>query len=112
MQRAIIKFALIVPSGHTVKSLPMLFVASLVSHAGLQNSANLGRNALFSTEGMHSSKKFVRTMGEHSWAILEFAQTVKGTSRSFLSLRIKSRQTCTSPVTDTFCVPKMGVPLS
>lgn len=55
MQRAMIKFALTVPSGYTVRSLPMLFVANLVSQAGLQNSVNLGRKALFCVDGMQSS---------------------------------------------------------
>lgn len=59
-----IKLAFMVPSGHKVISLPMLFVASLVSQAGLQNSANLGKNALSTVDGIQSSKKFVSINGE------------------------------------------------
>ena len=44
-------------------SLEILFVANLVSHDGLQNSANLGKMLNQKTEGIHSSKKFVNTNG-------------------------------------------------
>ena len=69
-----------VPSGQIVRSLPILLVANRASQAGLQNSANLGRNAALCVEGMQSSKKFVRHSGAQSCAILTFAHTVKMTS--------------------------------
>ncbi len=53
MQIAVIRLALTSPvSGFIDISLEMLFVANLVSHVTLQNSANLGRNAPSSIEGM------------------------------------------------------------
>jgi hypothetical protein len=54
----------------------MLLVASLVSHAGLQNSLKRGRKALLCVEGMHSSKKLVRTRGFLQSAIFTFAETL------------------------------------
>ena len=86
-----IRFAETSPVGLTVRSLPKLFVASRVSHPILQSSVNLGRNAVSKTEGMHISKKLVRSSGEAGVAILTFAVTGKQISLPKLSTRMRSR---------------------
>ena len=51
------------PFESTVRSLPQLFVASLASQAELQNSVNLGKNAVSIADGIQISKKLVSTSG-------------------------------------------------
>ena len=99
------------PQGEIHRSLPMLFVASLVSHALLQNSVNLGRNAVSEVLGIQISKKFVSTSGCCFVAMLTCAQTVKTDSLLHLSHSSRSISTITSPVIFMFWVPKIGVPI-
>ena len=70
IQIATIRLALTNPVlGSMQKSLPKLFVAKRVSQAKLQNSVNLGKNAVSYTDGIHNSKKLVNTNGSSGVAI-------------------------------------------
>lgn len=94
-QSAIIRFADISPFAFTVRSLPKLFVARRVSQPTLHISVNLGRKAVSNTDGMHISKKLVRSSGEAGTAMLTFAVTGKLTSLPKLSISMRSRVTIT-----------------
>ena len=110
-QSAMMRLPLTSPFVPMQRSLPILFVASLVSHAMLQNSVKRGRNAVLLTDGMHISKKFVSTSGCELSAMFTSAHTVNTVSLLHLSHKSKSKYTSTLPVMQIFCVPKIGVPI-
>lgn len=71
---AMMRFPHTQPSFPIVRSLPQLLVASLASQAELQNSVNLGTNAVSIAEGIHISKKLVSTRGCAASAIFTLVQ--------------------------------------